>query len=161
MRDRAIAVVGVAPPAGYVSLVSALERWDATPRLAGLRSRTILIAGELDFPPAAEKRALAAALGADLVVVRGSRHVTPFDSVAVTNATLLALLNDEPLPPEAVRVRDDEHATPAWHFARGVAEAHAGALRIPALALAGDGLRSAVEGSGSRRATSLAARGRP
>jgi 3-oxoadipate enol-lactonase len=131
MRDRAIAVVSAAPIAGYVGLVAALEHWDATPRLTSLRSRTVLIAGELDFPPAAAKRVLAAALGADLVVVRGSRHATPFDAVEATNATLLALLNDSPLPPEAARVRDDAQSTPEWRFARAVAEAHAEAARIP------------------------------
>jgi hypothetical protein len=40
-------------------------------------------------------RALAAALKADIVVVRGSRHGTPFDSVEATNASLLALLTDQ------------------------------------------------------------------
>lgn len=71
--------------------------------------------------------------------MRGSRHATPFDSVAATNATLLAVLDDSPLAAEAVRVRDDEHSTPEWRFARAVAAAHAGALRIPAPVLAGDG----------------------
>lgn len=144
MRERAIAVVGVAPLASYIGLVSALERWDATGRFAGLRSRTVLIAGERDFTPAAQQHALAVALGAELVIVRGSRHATPFDSVDATNATLLALLNDAPLPCEAVRVRDDEHAAPEWRFARAIAEAHAGSLRTAASGLFSDGDAVAV-----------------
>ena len=48
--------------------------------------------------PLAEKRVLAAQLRAALVVVRGSRHGTPFDSIQATNASLLALLTDQTLP---------------------------------------------------------------
>jgi pimeloyl-ACP methyl ester carboxylesterase len=79
-------------------MAAALERWSATERLDRLRSRTLLIAAEHDFTPLAEKRALANRIGANLVVVRGSRHGTPFDSIALTNASLLAHLHDLPLP---------------------------------------------------------------
>jgi pimeloyl-ACP methyl ester carboxylesterase len=66
-----------------------------------LRSRTLLIAAEYDYTPLAEKRALAARLGAALVVVRDSRHGTPFDAITITNAALLAHLADRPLPAES------------------------------------------------------------
>jgi hypothetical protein len=41
---------------------------------------------------------MAAALGAQFVVVRGSRHGTPFDSTEATNACLSAFLSDRLLP---------------------------------------------------------------
>jgi 3-oxoadipate enol-lactonase len=98
LRLRAAAVVGAVPTSCYVGMASALEAWNSTDRLDRLRSKTLMIAAEHDFTPLAEKRALAAALKADIVVVRGSRHGTPFDSIEATNACLMALLCDRPLP---------------------------------------------------------------
>jgi hypothetical protein len=90
-----------------------------------LRSRILLIAAEHDFTPLAEKRELAARLNADIVVVRGSRHGTPFDSIDVTNASLLALLTDQPLPPEARWVRDTPLRAQALSLTGSIAEEHA------------------------------------
>jgi len=78
-----------------------------------------------DFTPLAEKRDLAERLRAELVVVRGSRHGTPFDSVEVTNASLLALLTDQPLPPAARWVTDTPTRAQALSLAGSIAEEHA------------------------------------
>ena len=59
------------------------------------------------------------------MVVRGSRHGTPFDSVEVTNASLLALLTDQPLPPRARWVRDTPASAQALSLAGSIAEEHA------------------------------------
>jgi hypothetical protein len=90
-----------------------------------LRSRILLIAAEHDFTPLAEKRELAARLKADIVVVRGSRHGTPFDSVEATNASLLALLTDQPLPPQIRWVRDTPARTQALSLRSSIPENHA------------------------------------
>jgi pimeloyl-ACP methyl ester carboxylesterase len=111
IRDRAVAVIGAVPAATYLGMATALERWSATDRLDRLRSRTLLIAAEHDYTPLEEKQALAAQLHASIVVVRDSRHGTPFDSIAITNASLIALLTDEALPDMAACIRDqDEEA---------------------------------------------------
>ncbi len=107
MRERAVAVVGAVPMATYLGMAAALERWSATERLDRLRSRILMIAAERDFTPLPEKQALAARMGARIVVVRGSRHGTPFDSIAVTNASLIAHLSDQPLPEYDCWVRDE------------------------------------------------------
>jgi 3-oxoadipate enol-lactonase len=99
LRHRAIAVIGSVRAGCYAAMALALEAWSSIDRLHRLRSRTLVIAAEHDFTPLAEKYALAAALRADIMVVRGSRHGTPFDSTQATNAALLALLRDQPLPP--------------------------------------------------------------
>ena len=125
MRDRAVAVVGAVPAASYLAMATALERWIATDRLDRLRSRILLIAAEHDFTPLAEKRALAAQIGANLVVVRDSRHGTPFDSIGLTNACLVAHLNDQPLPASDTWSRDDLANVPAWLLAAGIAAEHA------------------------------------
>jgi pimeloyl-ACP methyl ester carboxylesterase len=125
MRARAVAVVGAVPAESYLAMAAALERWNATSRLDGLRSRTLMIAAEHDFTPLAEKRAMAKRLGANLVVVRGSRHGTPFDSIALTNACLLAHLGDQPLPASEQWTRDELEDAPAWQLASDLADEHA------------------------------------
>ena len=85
----------------------------------------MLIAAEHDYTPLAEKRALAAQLHASLVVVRGSRHGTPFDAIELTNASLLALLTDQPLPPTEQWHRDERAATAEWLLSGSLLEEHA------------------------------------
>jgi pimeloyl-ACP methyl ester carboxylesterase len=99
LRQRAATVVGAVPAQCYLAMARALEAWTSTDRLDRLKSKTLIIAAEHDYTPLAEKHALAVALRADIVVVRGSRHGTPFDSIEATNAGLLAVLSDRPLPP--------------------------------------------------------------
>jgi 3-oxoadipate enol-lactonase len=125
MRKHTIAAVGAVPASSYLGMGLALARWAIIDRLDRLTSRILLIAAEHDFTPLAEKRELAAKLNADIVVVRGSRHGTPFDSVGVTNASLLALLTDQPLPRESRWVRDTALQAQMLSFTGGIAEEHA------------------------------------
>ena len=83
------------------------------------------IAAEHDFVPLADTQLLAICLRANLIMIRGSRHGTPFDSVKATNASLLALFTDQP-PPSTGRWACDEpkHVQPlAFHGS--LAEEHA------------------------------------
>jgi 3-oxoadipate enol-lactonase len=125
IRDRAVAAVGSVPAASYLAMATALERWSATDRLDRLRSSVLLIAAEHDFTPLPEKRALAERIGAKLIVVRDSRHGTPFDAIELTNACLVAHLNDRPMPARDTWVRDAVADAPAWLLAAGIAEEHA------------------------------------
>ena len=122
IRRHAAAVVGAVPASSYLGMGLALARWAIIDRLGRLKSRILLIAAENDFTPLAEKRELAARLKADIVVVRGSRHGTPFDSVEATNASLLALLTDQPLPPQTRWVRDTPARALALSLRGGIAE---------------------------------------
>jgi hypothetical protein len=103
----------------------ALARWAILDRLDTLTSRVLLIAAENDFTPLEEKVALARQLHAEIVIVRGSRHGTPFDSVQVTNDCLGAFLADQPLPPQTRWVRDDAIAFQQLSLAGSIAEEHA------------------------------------
>jgi 3-oxoadipate enol-lactonase len=123
MREHTARVMGSVPANSYLGTGLALARWAILDRLDGLTSRVLLIAAENDFTPLAEKRELAQKLKAELVVVRGSRHGTPFDSVEATNASLLALLTDQPLPPPAQWVRDA--SSRELSLAGSIAEEHA------------------------------------
>ncbi|HXA37014.1 MAG TPA: alpha/beta hydrolase [Steroidobacteraceae bacterium] len=131
IRHHAAAVLGAVPASAYLGTGFALARWAIVDRLHRLTSRTLLIAAERDFTPLAEKHALAAALKADIVVVRGSRHATPFDSVEATNASLLALLTDQALPPSVRWVRDTPATAQALSLNGSIAEEHAMG-RLPA-----------------------------
>jgi 3-oxoadipate enol-lactonase len=122
LRRHAAAAVGAVPASSYLGMGLALARWAIIDRLGRLKSRILLIAAENDFTPLAEKRELAARLKADIVVVRGSRHGTPFDSVEATNASLLALLTDQPLPPQTRWVRDTPARALALSLRGGIAE---------------------------------------
>jgi 3-oxoadipate enol-lactonase len=125
MRQHAAVMMGAVPANSYLGTGLALARWAVLDRLDQLKSRILIIAAENDFTPLAEKRELAARLQADLVVVRGSRHGTPFDSVEVTNASLLALLTDQPLPHQTRWVSDSPAHAEALSLAGSIAEEHA------------------------------------
>jgi pimeloyl-ACP methyl ester carboxylesterase len=125
MREHAARALGSVPADSYLATGFALARWAILDRIHRLKSRVLLIAAENDFTPLAEKRDLAARLNAELVVVRGSRHGTPFDSVEATNASLLALLTDQPLPPPTLWVRDSPKRAQALSLAGSIAEEHA------------------------------------
>ena len=125
LRDRTISVLGAVPADAYLGMGRGLERWSATERLGLLRCRTLMIAAEHDFTPLAEKRALALRIGARLLVVRGSRHGTPFDSIMLTNAALLSALTDQPLPLPESWTRDEIDEAPEWPFVGNLADEHA------------------------------------
>ncbi len=98
MRDRVQAVLGAYPKDVYLAQARALAAWCALQRLAALQSPMLMLCAEHDYTPLAEKQAWAQQMGAELRVVRGSRHGTPFDAITATNAALLAFLSDLPLP---------------------------------------------------------------
>jgi 3-oxoadipate enol-lactonase len=126
LRERAAAVVGGVPFTSYLSTARALLAWTAIDRLHQIRSKVLVVAAEQDFTPLAEKRELAAALGAHFIVVQGSRHGTPFDAVRATNAVLAAFVEDRPLP-AAERCRCDGTAQRIC-FPGSLAQEHADSL---------------------------------
>jgi 3-oxoadipate enol-lactonase len=99
LRERATEVISRVAASTYLGMARALENWSAVDRLSHLRAKTLLIAAEHDLTPLSEKVQMAKALGADIAVVQGSRHGTPFDSVEATNACLFALFTDRPTTP--------------------------------------------------------------
>jgi len=125
LRERAVAAVSAVPLTHYLETGRALLRWSAAARLTQLKAKALMIAAENDFTPLTEKRALAARIGADFMVVRGSRHGTPFDAARATNAALLALLNDQPLPPAERWICDPAGDLGPLPFAGTIAEEHA------------------------------------
>jgi pimeloyl-ACP methyl ester carboxylesterase len=131
MRARAAAVIGAVPATTYLDMARALERWSAMDRLAALQAQTLIIAAEHDYTPLAEKRLLAERIGARFVVVRESRHGTPFDAIDITNASLLAFLTDAPLPDVARWERDDPEQPLPVSLDDSLADEHAAVRSEP------------------------------
>jgi hypothetical protein len=80
--------------------------------------------------PLSEKRRLAATLDAQLIVIEGSRHGTPFDSIHATNMGLLALFDDCRLPGEVRWNCDTPDSLQPLHFIGSLAEEHATAFDV-------------------------------
>jgi pimeloyl-ACP methyl ester carboxylesterase len=127
LRDRTESVLGAVTADSYLGMGRSLERWSATERLGLLQCRTLMIAAEHDYTPLAEKQALATRIGARLLIVRGSRHGTPFDSITLTNAVLASEMKDQPLPAPKYWTRDEIDESPEWPFAGNLADEHAAA----------------------------------
>ena len=98
LRERAVAEFTAVPAREYLQMANALEEWSITQELNQIKSRILIIAAEHDHTPLSEKLSLAKRLHANIAVVRGSRHGTPFDASDATNACLIALLRDQALP---------------------------------------------------------------
>ena len=93
MRQRVIDVVGANPKAAYVATINALIGWSALERLPQVRSATLLVAAEHDYTPLAQRHAEAMRLPrAEVRVIAGSRHGTPFDAIDAFNACVLDFL---------------------------------------------------------------------
>jgi 3-oxoadipate enol-lactonase len=136
LRERCAEVMSRISAESYLGMARALERWSAIDRLSQLKARTLLIAAEHDFTPLVEKIAMAKLLGAQIAIVRGSRHATPFDSMAATNNCLLALFTDQPLSASHRWVRDGAP--------RGKRLARLRSLRRAACSIAKAGIRRLV-----------------
>lgn len=113
LRARVIEVLGRAPRRPYLASAFALARWCALDRLHHLRAPLLMLSGEHDYTPLAEKQAYARRMGAQFAVVRGSRHGTPFDSIAACNACAVAFFAGEPLPTDDSLLIDPPEGVPA------------------------------------------------
>jgi pimeloyl-ACP methyl ester carboxylesterase len=91
---RAVASLGATSRAGYVAAVRALARFDARPRLAGVRCPTLIVVGDRDatVPRSAAETLCAGIAGARMVVVADSGHATTHDQPETLNRALLAFL---------------------------------------------------------------------
>lgn len=110
MRQRVIDVLGTNQVEPYLRCARALAAWCAAERVETLQPPLLMIAGELDYTGLEEKRVWAQRMRAELAVVAGSRHGTPFDAIDATNRCLLAFFSGQPLPQELAI--DTAHTTP-------------------------------------------------
>ena len=111
MRDRVEAVVGSYGRGRYMAMVGALRGWCAADRLPTLTCPVCMLVGEFDYTTVDEKKRWARLMGADVLVVEGSRHGTPFDAVTATNGVLVAFVRNQPFDgPQELRADTPEQA---------------------------------------------------
>lgn len=92
-RQRVVDVLSANQRRTYLATIHALIGWSALDRLQALRAPTLVIAAEHDYTPLADKRAeMRHFPQAQLVVIAGSRHGTPFDATERFNASVLDFL---------------------------------------------------------------------
>jgi 3-oxoadipate enol-lactonase len=93
MRRRVIDVVGANPKSAYVATINALIGWSALERLPAVHAPTLIIAAEHDYTPLAQRHVEATRFPrAEMTVIAGSRHGTPFDATERFNACVLDFL---------------------------------------------------------------------
>jgi 3-oxoadipate enol-lactonase len=112
MRERVVQVLAGNDRRRYLATVRALAGWCAIDRLHLLKASTLMLAGEYDYTPLDEKRCFAARMGAAFRCIRGARHGVPFDSIAATNAGVMAWLRGDPV--DAALCADDPECSPAY-----------------------------------------------
>ena len=102
MRERVVEVVGGSPAAPYLRCARALADWCAAERVAQqpLPMPMLMLCGEFDYTGLEEKYRWAKAMGAEIRVVLGSRHGTPFDAIQATNACIEAFALGEAMSDE-------------------------------------------------------------
>ncbi|MBD8527965.1 alpha/beta fold hydrolase [Pseudomarimonas arenosa] len=98
MRERVIEVIGGSLAEPYLRCARALADWCAADRLHQRQSPMLMLAGEFDYTGLEEKRRWAQQMAAQIRVVAGSRHGTPFDAIQATNRCIEAFLCDAELP---------------------------------------------------------------
>lgn len=77
----------------YLAALRAIGSWSVRERLSGLRCPTLVVAAEHDYTPINYKATYCAAIPhGELVVIPGSRHLTPIDRPDLLNTTILRFL---------------------------------------------------------------------
>lgn len=77
----------------YREALSAISRWSVADRLGLIRCPTLVLASDLDYWSIADKQAYAGKIrGAELKVIRNSRHAMPLDQPDAMNAALLEFI---------------------------------------------------------------------
>ena len=93
MRVRVMQVIGGNARHAYIATIRAIIGWSVTHKLHALRCETLIIAAEHDYvTPAYRRREAQRFPRAEVVVVAGSRHGTPFDATEAFNRHTLEFL---------------------------------------------------------------------
>lgn len=83
----------------YLAALRAIGGWSVSARLPELRCPALVVAAEHDYTSLEYKRAYCARIPrGELVVIAGSRHLTPIDRPAELNAALLRFLGEHSAP---------------------------------------------------------------
>lgn len=80
-------------PRAYLSALRAIGGWNVTARLPELHCPTLVVAAEYDYTPLAFKQNYSTRIArSELLVIPGSRHLTPIDHPDGLNVAMLSFL---------------------------------------------------------------------
>ncbi|NPU82867.1 MAG: alpha/beta fold hydrolase [Syntrophaceae bacterium] len=78
----------------YLASMKALTGWSVADRLGEIRCPVLIVTADQDYTPVSLKEAYARQIpGAELAVIRKSRHLTPIDQTEAFNEVLLGFLS--------------------------------------------------------------------
>jgi pimeloyl-ACP methyl ester carboxylesterase len=78
----------------YLASLKALSGWSVAERIGEIRCPVLVVAADQDYTPVSLKEAYARQIpGAEVALIRNSRHLTPIDQAEAFNEVLLGFLN--------------------------------------------------------------------
>ncbi len=93
LRRKFIDSIGANHPRAYLDALRAINGWTVLDRIGGISCPVLIAASDQDYTPVAWKRAYAAMIpGAQVAVIRDSRHVAPLDQPAEFNRVVMEFL---------------------------------------------------------------------
>ena len=108
-RRRVVDVLGANQRLAYLATIRALIGWSALDRLHAMRAPTLVVAAEHDYTPLADKREeMRHFPQAQMLVIAGSRHGTPFDATERFNAGVLDFLGRADAMEQAATAADHQ-----------------------------------------------------
>ena len=97
LRQKFITRVAENDPRAYLDAIRAISGWSVEERIGGIRRPVLIISSDQDYTPVDWKRRYAAKIpGAQVEVLKDSRHVAPFDQPGQLNELMLQFLATVP-----------------------------------------------------------------
>ena len=96
VRCEAVRRLAVNDKNAYIKTLRAISGWSVMDRLDRITCPTLLLNGEMDFLPMPAKKACASRITqSEMIMIDGSRHVTPVDQPEKFNTTLATFLSKQ------------------------------------------------------------------
>ena len=78
----------------YIASIKALSNWTVMDKIHMIQFPTLIISADMDYAPVAWKEFYASKIaGAEVAVIRDSRHMTPLEQPEQLNKTIMAFLS--------------------------------------------------------------------
>jgi pimeloyl-ACP methyl ester carboxylesterase len=93
LRETFIDRVAENDPRAYLDSIRAINGWSVTDRISGIRCPVLVLASDHDYTPVEMKLEYAALIpGAEVAILKDSRHAAPLDQPAEFNRVVLEFL---------------------------------------------------------------------
>ena len=94
LRQRFMDSIAANDPRAYLDSLRAINGWSVADRIGGIQCPVLVISSDQDYTPVEFKREYAAQIpGAQVVVLKNSRHIAPMDQPEQFNRVVLEFLS--------------------------------------------------------------------